>query len=165
VVVGINLRLRLSYLFLTGMIGLVGSSALADELSRSDLADLRRAYAAAKLSTSEEPAVRTERAAHPPSPAFMLGTALGAWTAAAAELDFDLKNPTAAGPPHASQTGPDDDALRQDCTDEITAFARLDSRAGALGLTPAQVVGAAGVDQGVAASWTVRRAGPVGNCR
>jgi hypothetical protein len=145
--------------------GLVSSSAFAAALTPSALADVRRAYAAAKLSTSEEPAVRAERAAHTPSPAFMLGAALGAWTAAASQLDFDIKNPTAAGPPHASQTGTDDEALRQDCADEITAFTRLDSRAGALGLTAAQVVGAAGVEKSLAETWTARRAGPVKACR
>jgi hypothetical protein len=130
------------------------------------LADVRRAYAAAQLSTSEEPAVRAERSIQAPSPAFMLGAALGAWTAATAQLDFDIKNPTAAGPPHASQTGTDDEALRQDCADEMKAFTRLDSRAGALGLTAAQVVGAAGVaDQELAEAWTARRTGPVKACR
>jgi hypothetical protein len=143
---------------------LMSASALAGALSPSDRADLRRAYEAAKLSTSEEPAVRAERRAREPSPGFMLGAALGAWTAAAAQLDFDLKNPTAAGPPHVSQTGADDEALRQDCTDEATAFMRLDSRAGVLGLAPVQVVEGAGVEKRVAQAWTARRAGPVRAC-
>jgi hypothetical protein len=127
--------------------------------------DLRRAYAAASLSTSEEPAVRAERQARDPSPAFMLGAALGAWTAAAAQLAFDVRNPAGAGPPHASQTGHDDDAFAEDCADEKTAFSRLDSRSRALGLGPDQVIAIAGAPAAQAAAWQARKAGPPTACR
>jgi hypothetical protein len=150
--------------FLAHLLLLPGAAGAAD-LSPSAQADLRRAYAAAALSTSEEPAVRAERRTREPSPGFMLGAALGAWTAAAAQLAFDLNNPAAAGPPHVSQTGHNDDALAQDCADETTAFTRLDSRAQALGLTPAAVTAAAGAPAMQAAAWQTRRMGPAPACR
>jgi hypothetical protein len=96
----------------------------------------------------------------------MLGAALGAWTAAAAQLSFDLKNPTAAGPPHVSQTGGDPDALAMDCDEEKTAFANLQDRSRAAALAPADVLGAAGVtDTAMADAWRAREAGPAKACR
>lgn len=96
----------------------------------------------------------------------MLGAALGAWTAARAQLDFDLNNPTAAGPPHVSQTGSDDEALGQDCADDRIAFGHLQARSSALGLEPAQVLAAAAVAGPAAlAAWRARAAGPAAVCR
>ena len=130
------------------------------------MADIRRAYAAASRSTSEEPALRAERLAREPSPGFRLGAALGAWTAAHAQLDFDLNNPTAAGPPHVSQTGSDDEALGQDCADERTAFDHLQTGSSALGLEPAQVLAAAALsDPALLSAWRARAAGPIAACR
>ena len=142
------------------------SPAFAASLSATDQADLRRAYEAAKLSTSEQPALRAERRDREPSPGFLLGAALGSWTAAAAQLSFDLNNPTAAGPPHVSQTGGDQDALAMDCDEEKTAFANLQDRSRAAALAPADVLGAAGVtDTAMADAWRAREAGPAKACR
>ena len=145
----------------------LASIAGAAELAADAKADIARAYAAASSSSSEEPAVRAERARREPSFGFMLGAALGAWSTAHAQLDFDLKNPMAAGPPHMSQTGDNDDALAQDCAEEKTAFAHLDARAAALGLTPADTLAASGATDAapLAAAWQARKAGPAQACR
>ncbi|MGZ3399495.1 MAG: hypothetical protein ACXWKX_09570 [Caulobacteraceae bacterium] len=141
-------------------IALLPAVVLAAGLSPADQADLRRAYAASALSTSEEPAVRAERALRVPSTGFMLGAALGAWTAARDQLDFDLKNPAAAGAPHASQGAANLDAIDQDCREEKTAFDRLESRSRALGLEPSGVLEAAGSkDPALARYWGARRSG------
>ena len=97
----------------------------------------------------------------------MLGAALGAWTSARAQLDFDRDNPAAAGPPHVSQTGADDDALRQDCAEEAIAFQHLEARTAGLGLDPkavAPLAAASGADQ-ILFRWQARRAGPDPICR
>jgi len=136
-------------------------------LSGADSADLKRAFAAASLSTSEEPAVRAERMRGEPSAGFMIGAALGAWTAAREQLDYDLKNPAAAGPPHASQGAPVDEAMEQDCREETTAFERLETRSRAQGLEPAAVLQAAAIpDPGLEDAWRVRtRQGSAPICR
>jgi hypothetical protein len=132
--------------------------ARAADLSAAAAADLKRAFAVAALSTSEEPAVRAERARGEPSTGFMIGAALGAWAAARDQLDYDLKNPSAAGPPHASQAAPVDEALEQDCREEKTAFDRLEARSMAQGLDPAEVVEAAGAaGSSLADAWRRRR--------
>ena len=132
--------------------------ARAADLSAAAAADLKRAFAAGRQSTSEEPAVRAERARGEPSAGFMIGAALGAWSAARAQLDYDLKNPAAAGPPHASQGAPVDEALDQDCREEKTAFDRLEERSRAQGLDPAAVVAAAGgLDPALLDAWRFRR--------
>lgn len=149
------------------IICLNGSSSFAAGLDGPGQTDLRRAFLIASTSTSEEPAVRNERRIHEPSAGFMLGAALGAWTSARGQLDFDLNNPAAAGPPHMSQTGDNDDALRQDCTDEKTAFERLEARASGLGLDAQTILtlsGAPNADQ-LQARWQARRAGPDRACR
>jgi hypothetical protein len=129
-------------------------------------ADIKRAFAAVGLSNSEEPAVRQERQAREPSPGFMVGAALGAWTNAAAQLDFDLKNPAGVGPPHVNLDDGPADFIQQDCADEKAAFDRLATRSQALGLTPQQVAAAAGAaDKGVATVWQMRQGGPVKACR
>jgi hypothetical protein len=134
--------------------------ARAADLSPGAAADLKRAFSAAALSTSEEPAVRAERTRGEPSAGFMLGAALGAWTAARDQLDYDVKNPSAAGPPHQSQGPPDLDAIEEDCRAEKVAFERLESRSRALGLKPAEVVRAAGMeDPGLAEAWRARSGG------
>ena len=121
-------------------------------------ADLKRAFNAAALSTSEEPAVRAERTRGEPSPGFMIGAALGAWTAAREQLDYDLKNPSAAGPPHASQGPADLDAIDQDCRDERVAFERLETRSRALDLEPATVLKAAAIaNPALLDAWRSRR--------
>jgi hypothetical protein len=144
-----------------------GSPSLSAGLDGPGRSDLRRAFLVASMSTSEEPAVRAERRLREPSAGFMLGAALGAWTAAAAQLDFDLRAPNAAGSPHASQSGDNDDALQQDCAEEKTAFTRLDARAAGLDLDPKSVLRLAAVS--IAAEilprWLARRAGPADACR
>lgn len=138
---------------------------LATGLPPADLADLKRAYAANALSSSEEPAVRAERALREPSAGFMLGAALGAWTAARDQLDFDLKNPAAAGAPHASQGAANLDAIDQDCREEKTAFEHLEARSRALGLEPGEVVEATGAKEpGLAETWLRRRNSRVLTC-
>jgi hypothetical protein len=132
--------------------------AWAAPLSPADRADLARGFAASALSSSEEPAVRAERALREPSAGFMLGTALGAWTAAREQLDFDLKNPQAAGAPHASQGPANLDAVDDDCREEGAAFDHLESRSRALSLEPSQVLGAAGADEpALRNAWRERR--------
>jgi hypothetical protein len=140
--------------------------ARAAELSPGAQADLRRALAMVGPSASEEPALRQERQAREPSPGFMAGAALGAWINAAAQLDFDLKNPAGVGPPHVSQQGDDPDAILQDCSDEKIAFAHLEERRQALGVTAQQVIAVAGARQGGALSaWRTRRSGAAAACR
>ena len=142
----------------------VWTTALATELSPADQADLKRAYAAARASTSEEPAVRGERMLREPSAGFMLGAALGAWSAAHEQLDFDLNNPSAAGPPHVSQGAPDAEAFDQDCHDELTAFGHLEARS--QGLAPDAVTKAAAAPPDLSKAWIGRRAsGPAKVCR
>ena len=137
--------------------------ARAADVSAAAGDDLKRGFAAAALSTSEEPAVRAERAragrvGGEPSSGFMIGAALGAWIAARDQLDYDLKNPSAAGPPHASQGPADLDALAQDCRDEKVAFERLEMRSRALDLEPAAVLEAAAIaDPSLLAAWRSRR--------
>lgn len=163
-----RLRRRLSSPLTAGaLLVALGSPAVAAGLDAAGQADLRRAFAAASLSTSEEPAVRAERREREPSPGFMLGAALGAWTAAAAQLDFDIRNPTAAGPPHASQSGDNGEAIAQDCVEENTAFSRLDARAAALGPDPKSVLDLAGAPEPerTRSAWLKRRGGPVPGCR
>ena len=146
---------------------LYGSPSLSAGLDGPGQSELRRAFLAASLSTSEEPAVRAERRQREPSSGFMLGAALGAWTAASAQLEFDLKSPNAAGPPHASQNGDNGEAIEQDCAEEKTAFARLDARATGLNLAPKTVLQLAAVPEAdlVLARWLTRRAGPDQDCR
>lgn len=140
--------------------------ARAAELAPAAQTDLRRAIVMVGPSGSEEPALRQERRAREPTPGFMVGAALAAWLNAAAQLDFDLKNPAGAGPPHVGQTGGDPDAMVQDCFDEKLAFDHLETRSRSLGLTPDQVVVAAGARQsGALAAWRARRPEPVGACR
>jgi len=143
------------------------SPSAAAGLDGPGQSDLRRAFQAASLSTSEEPAVRAERGRGEPSAGFMLGAALGAWTSAAAQLAFDLRTPNAAGPPHASQSGDNDEAIEQDCAEEKTAFARLDARAAGLDLDPKSVLQLAAVPApaDVLSRWLARRAGPAAACR
>jgi hypothetical protein len=153
-------------LALAALSALGAPPAHAADLAPDAQADLRRAMAMVGPSSSEEPAMREERQAREPSPSFAQGAALAAWLNAAGQLDFDLKNPAAAGPPHVSQTGDDPDALMQDCADEKTAFAHLEARRQALGLTPDQVVAVAGAQKsGALAAWLSRRSGPVAPCR
>ena len=84
---------------------------------------------------------------------------------AAAQLDFDLKNPASAGPPHVSQTGGDPEALVRDCDDEKTAFDRLESRRRSLGLEPQQVLSAASLAQEILRAWQSRQGGLSSGCR
>jgi hypothetical protein len=144
--------------------GLGAPPARAAELTPAAQADLRRAFAMVGPSASEEPALRQARRAQEPSAGFMVGAALAAWINAAAQLDFDLKNPAAAGPPHVGQTGGDPEALIQDCLDEKTAFDHLDARTRSLGLTPEQVVAAA-PRGGALPAWRARGSRTVNGCR
>ena len=145
-------------LLLSAALAALALPARAATLSAINIADLKRAFAAAALSTREEPAVRAERAHREPSAGFMIGAALGAWIAARDQLGYDLKNPQAAGPPHASQGPTDLDAIGQDCSDEQLAFTRLETRSHALGLEPAEVLKAAAVpDPALPDAWRMRR--------
>jgi hypothetical protein len=137
----------------------------ADEPLAGGPADLRRALTLVGPSTSEEPALRLERQTREPSPAFLLGAALGAWINAADQLDFDRDHPTAAGPPHASQSGGDPDALAQDCADEKLAFAHLKTRVEAMGMSAEQVAATASLDHGVLDAWRKRTAARPPICR
>jgi len=121
-------------------------------------ADLRRGMAMVGPGTSDEPALRAERMTREPSPAFMLGAALGAWIGARATLDFDLKTP--------SGDGDDSAAIAVDCFDERTAFAHLEARSAALGLAPSAVIEAAGAqDPALPDAWRSRRSGAPPRCR
>lgn len=135
------------------------------ELDAYQGADLMRAMTMVGPSTSEAAAVRAEQKAGEPSPAFLLGAALGAWTSARAQVAFDARSPEAAGPPHNSQSGDTGDYIRQDCAEEAAAFADLQSRSAALGLEPAQVLAAAVSDPAALPAWKARAAGPVAACR
>jgi len=136
---------------------LAASPAGAAPIDPTVQADLRRGLATVGDKASDEPALRLERQTHEPSPGFALGSALGAWRNAAAALDFDLKNP--AG------DGDDSEAIANDCFDEKTAFAHLQSRAQSLGLTPDAVVAAAGLPQAsLLDAWRARLSGPARRC-
>lgn len=137
----------------------------ADESMTRVQADLRRALVLVGPSTSEEPALRHERQARDPAPAFLLGAALGAWINAAGQLDFDRDHPTAAGPPHMSQSGADPDALAQDCAEERLAFVHLQTRARAMAMTAEQVADAASVDPVIVAVWRARASKEPPICR
>ena len=141
--------------------------ASAAEPTVQDRAEIRRAVLAVGLSSSEEPAVRQERRSREPSAAFLLGAALAAWIQAREQLEFDLTNPAAAGAPHASQGPANEDAIAEDCAEEMQAFAHLDARASALGLTVEQVTAAAALQNrdALAIAWQARRAGADRACR
>lgn len=142
---------------------LLGATAAA---AQPDLAaEIGRAAEAVGLSASEQPALRQERAIREPSPGFMLGAAYRAWANAAFQLDFDLGNPTAAGPAHASQNAALSDFIKDECREEAAAFDNLESRSRGLGLDAQAVAAAAGASQADAASWVRRRAGPAAACR
>jgi hypothetical protein len=138
--------------------GLAATAAMAGSLSPAEQAETRRAVTMVGPTTSEEPAVRQERKVREPTPAFMLGAALGAWVSAAAQLDFDLKTP--------SGDGDDSEAIAIDCSEERVAFDHLTTRATGLGLTPKAVVEAAGLPAGpLLDAWRAREAGQAKRCR
>jgi hypothetical protein len=144
---------------------MLSTPVCAVELGADAVGDLKRAVAMVGASSSEEPALRQERQNHTPSPAFQLGTALGAWINAAAQLDFDLKNPAAAGPPHVSQGAANDDAIAEDCAEEAAAFDHLSARSMEQALAPGAVLAAAGVaNAGVLAGWRARMVRPPRGC-
>jgi hypothetical protein len=168
-------RLRVIVLTLA-LIGQGAAGAHAVEIGPAQIAapvkaEMARGFKAVGPSTTEEPALRAERQTQDPSAGFLLGAALGAWVAAAGQLDFDLKNPQAAGPPHVSQTGGDEDAILMECADETVAFDHLESRRKAMDATPQQVIAAAnapakdpyGAD--ILGAWHARMAGPAKGCR
>ena len=130
---GLAARRRASSWLILAIVALGATPSLAADLAAGDRIDLQRALKAVGPSSSEEPAVRLERQTREPSPAFMLGAALGAWASARDQLDFDLRNPAAAGAPHASQGAANADAIADDCSEEAVAFGHLDDRARALG--------------------------------
>lgn len=148
-----------------GVAVLHAASSSASEPINSRQADISRALVAVGPSTSEEPALRGERQMREPSPAFLLGAALGAWINAATQLQFDRDHPTAAGPPHVSQSGADPDALAQDCADEKLTFAHLQTRTGALGLSAEQIAGLVPLGRDSLASWRSRSSAPPSICR
>ena len=118
-------------------------------------AELKRGFAAAGTSASDEPALRAE--AHPSEP-YRIGAAVGAWSNAKAALDFLMKNP--------SGDGDDDDAIDMDCYDERHAFDHLEASRKAAAVTPEQVAaGIGGLNGQVIPDWTKRQAGPIPRCR
>ena len=147
------MKLRLA-LALMGL----AAGAQAAEIDAALRAELRRGVAAAGHWASDEPAMREERKTREPSAGFSLGAALAAWTNAAAQLDYDLKTP--------SGDGDDSEAIHLDCVDEALTLDHLESRRQALGLTPDQVIAAAGgFTPEVLAAWRVRQAAPPKGCR
>ncbi len=140
------------------VLGSTNSLALASPLAPADSAELRRGLAMVDASTSEEAALRQARRAGDLSAAFMIGTALGAWINAAAQLDYDLNTP--------SGDGDDSGAIAIDCFDERTAFDRLEARRNALHLTPTDVLASAAIgDVTVSDIWGSRLNGPSPRCR
>ena len=136
----------------------VSATAGAAALEPAALAELRRGVAAAGHWASDEPAMRLERKSRDPSPGFSLGAALAAWTNAAAQLDYDLKTP--------SGDGDDSEAIHLDCVDEAVALDHLESRRQALGLTPAEVLQAAGgFGPDLLGAWRQRQSAPPKGCR
>ncbi len=127
-------------------------------------AEIGRGAAAVSLSTSEAPALRAERVRGEPSAGFLLGAAYRAWSNAAAVLAFDLANPTAAGPAHASQNGAVSDFIREECKEEAVAFDALVQRL-PLGLDITRVISAAAGEAADVGRWTDRKAGPAPACR
>jgi hypothetical protein len=151
---------------LLGALPIATGPLCAAELDSYQRADLVRAMKAVGPSSSEAAAVRQEQKVGEPAPAFMLGAALGAWASARIQVEFDARAPEAAGPPHNSQSGDTEDYIRQDCAEEKTAFADLQSRSKALGLAPEQVLAAAGPgDPALLSAWRARQAGPIAICR
>jgi hypothetical protein len=147
---------------LAAAVSLLGATAA---IAQPDLtSEIRRAAEAVSLSTSEEPALRQERAVREPSPGFLLGAAYRAWTNATVQLDFDLSNPTAAGPAHASQNGELSDFIKAECREEAVAFENLERRSKALGVDASRVVAAAGAPPADAAAWIKRRGGAAAAC-
>lgn len=136
---------------------LMAGAAQAAEPTVQD--EIRRGAEAVGGFTSEEPALRQERAAREPSPGFLLGAALGAWINAAAQLDFDLKNPQGIGPPHAHISQDGDNILREECREEAVAFDHLETRSKALGLAPETASPAS------ATAWRERSKGQPAGCR
>jgi hypothetical protein len=130
----------------------------AASATAADLSGVRRGVAATGSSASDQAALRREADRGAVSPAFRLGAALGAWRNASAALAYDLAHP--------SGDGDDAAALAEDCFDEKSAFADLETSRAALDLSPAQGLTAAGIDDPAAPSaWLSRRSGrPVG-CR
>ncbi len=118
-------------------------------------AELRRGAALVGSRTSDEPALRLERQAREPSAGFAVGSALAAWANAAEALDYILKTP--------SGDGDDASAIAEDCFDEKTAFQHLEQRRQALGMTPEQVLDAAG-DGARLPAWRARQAGAPKAC-
>jgi hypothetical protein len=111
-------------LALTASPGDVYAQALAPQAA----ADALRGFGMVSLSTSEQPALREERRVREPSAGFLLGSALAAWINAAAQLDFDLKNPAGVGPPHVALGGENTDYIAVECREEQQAFVTLESR-------------------------------------
>ncbi len=143
---------------------LLALSATAAVAQPELAAEIGRGAAAVSLSTSEAPALRAERLNREPSPGFLLGAAYRAWSNAAAVLAFDLANPTAAGPAHASQNGALSDFIREECREEAAAFDVLAQRLPS-GLDITRVISAAGGESADTARWADRKAGPAAACR
>jgi len=120
--------------------------------------EIRRGFVAAGSKTSEQPALREERDRREPSQGFMIGVALGAWSNAAAQLQYALEVP--------SGDGDDTAAIDLDCQEEGTAFKDLQARSQAAGLAAAQLVAAGQAeDAGALARLQLREAGPLPRCR
>jgi hypothetical protein len=143
---------------------LLALSATAAVAQPELTAEIARGAAAVSLSTSEAPALRVERLNREPSPGFLVGAAYRAWSNAAGVLAFDLANPTAAGPAHASQNGALSDFIREECREEAAAFDALMQRLPP-GLDIIRVISAAGGEPADAAKWADRKAGPASACR
>ena len=134
------------------------AGAGAADLDAPMRAELRRGMAAAAHWASDAPALRLERQTREPSAAFSLGAALAAWINAAAQLDYDLKTP--------SGDGDDSEAIHLDCVDEALALDHLEAGRKALGVTPAEVLGAAAAfGPDILDAWRVRQSAVPKGCR
>lgn len=143
---------------------LVCLSATAAAAQPDLAAEIGRGAAAVSLSTSETPAVRVERQTREPTSGFLLGAAWRAWVNAATVLAFDLANPTAAGPAHASQNAALSDFIREECREEAVAFDAVVQRLPpSLDIT--RVISAAGGEPADAGRWAQRTQGPAPACR
>ncbi len=120
------------------------------------VADVSRGLAAVGSRDSDAPALRAENASHAPSDGFAAGAALGAWRNAGAGLAHDVAHPMGDG--GEAQT------LRGDCFDEKMAFAHLEAAGARLGVSPRDVVRAAGLSDDAASAWMARRRGAPSAC-
>lgn len=113
-----------------------------------DRAEVRRGMTAVGEQTSDQPAIRTERAGQP-SAAFRIGAGFAAWRNAAAAVEFDAA--------HTTGDGGDAEALAIDCGDERIGFASVETARATAGASDAELIAAAGMDVAAATAWGKRK--------